>query len=215
MSYALLVDTAISACLQAIVLGGIPLVAYLVFQRLRHKRTFAESAKRAGLQLGDRRYLAYAIVLALLGNILLVLVLRSRPLSLEPFTREGAAQRPFVGLGFSLPTIVLAFFNGAVQTGFPEELLFRGLIAGSLSRRLSLLWANISQAVIFFLPHLLILLVMPELWFILPIVFVGALTFGWLRIRSGSILGSTLMHATGNMTMASLVAITTVHQGNP
>jgi len=47
-----------------------------------------------------------------------------------------------------------------------------------------------------------------------PIVFVGALTFGWLRIKSGSIIGSTLMHASGNMTMALLVAATTVHQGS-
>jgi membrane protease YdiL (CAAX protease family) len=204
-----LVDALISAVVQAIVLGGIPLLAYLLFQKLRHKRPFAESARRAGLQPGERRYLAYAIAFALLGNIVLVAVVTTLSLSLEPFTREGAAQRPFVGLGFTPPAVVLAFLNGAVQTGFPEELLFRGLIAGSLSRRLSLRWANISQAFIFLLPHLLILLVMPELWFILPIVFVGALVFGWLRIKSGSIVGSTLMHASGNMTMALMVAVGT------
>ena len=57
----------------------------------------------------------------------------------------------------------MAFLNGAVQTAFTEELLFRGLIAGSLSRRLPVLWANLAQAAIFFLPHLLILLVVPEM----------------------------------------------------
>ena len=50
---------------------------------------------------------------------------------------------------------------------------------------------------------------MPEMWPILPLVFVGALTFGWIRIKSGSIVGSWLMHASGNMTMALMVAIRT------
>ena len=136
-----------SALLQAAVLGGGPFLGSFVFHKWRHKRTFVEVAKRAGLQLGERRFLVYSLAFALAGNI--ILVLWSPPL--EPFTRQGAAQRPFVGLGFSMPAITLAFLEGAVQTGFSEELLFRGLIAGSLSRRLPILWANASQAFIFFL----------------------------------------------------------------
>jgi membrane protease YdiL (CAAX protease family) len=199
-------DVAVSALVQALVLGGVPFLVYAVYQRWRHRRSFAESARRAGLQVGERRYVRIAVALAILGNLVLILVVRSLSLSLDPFTRQGAAQQPFVGLGFTVAAITLAFLHGAEQTGFPEELLFRGLIAGSLSRRLSLAWANLVQATIFLLPHLLILMVMPEVWFILPVVFVGALTFGWLRIKSGSILGATIMHASGNMTMALLVA---------
>ncbi|MBI4473901.1 MAG: CPBP family intramembrane metalloprotease [Acidobacteria bacterium] len=37
---------------------------------------------------------------------------------------------------------------------------------------------------------------------ILSAVFIGALVFGWIRIKSGSILGPWLMHASGNVTMA-------------
>lgn len=99
--------------------------------------------------------------------------------------------------------------SDSVQTAFTEELLFRGLIAGSLSRRLPFLWANLAQALIFLLPHFAILLVAPEVWGLLPVVFVGALVFGWIRIVSGSILGSWLMHASGNVTMALIVAIRT------
>jgi hypothetical protein len=51
-------------------------------------------------------------------------------------------------------------------------MLFRGLIAGSLARRLPFVWANLSQAAIFFLPHLAILFFAPELWGLLPLVFV-------------------------------------------
>ena len=102
--------------------------------------------------------------------------------------------------------ITMAYLNGVVQTGFTEELVFRGLIAGSLSRRLPIVWANVSQAGIFLLPHVLILKFAPEMWPILPVVFAGALVFGWIRIKSGSIVGSWLMHASGNVTMALMVA---------
>jgi membrane protease YdiL (CAAX protease family) len=145
------------------------------------------------------------MALALVGVV--AIVVWSPPLEL--FTREGSAQRPFVGLGLSQAAIVLALLYGAVQTGLTEEILFRGLIAGSLSRRLPFLWANVAQAFVFLLPHLLILYVMPEVWPLLPLVFVGALVFGWLRIKSGSIIGPWLMHASGNVAIALSVAIRT------
>jgi membrane protease YdiL (CAAX protease family) len=50
------------------------------------------------------------------------------------------------------------------------------------------------------------LLVMPEMWGILPVVFVGALLAGWLRIRSGSIVGPWLIHAAANVAMCLNVA---------
>jgi membrane protease YdiL (CAAX protease family) len=198
-------DAAVSAFIQAIVLGGVPFLGYFAYQRWRHKRSFGEVARRAGLQLGQPRYLVYSLAFALVG--VAVITVFSPPL--EPLTRQGSAQRPFVGLGFGLPAISLALLNGVVQTGFAEELLFRGLIAGSLSRRLALGWANLTQAFIFFLPHLAILYFASELSVILPLVFVGALVFGWVRIKSGSILGSWLMHASGNVAMGLMVAIRT------
>jgi membrane protease YdiL (CAAX protease family) len=200
-----LVDAAISAFLQVALLGGVPFLGYLLYQRWRHKRTFRDVAGRAGLRLGEPRYLVYSLAFALVGVV--ILVLWSPPL--EPFTRQGSAQRQFVGLGLGVSAITSAFLNGVVQTGFAEELLFRGLIAGSLSRRLPLVWANLAQAMIFLLPHLAILLVAPELGGILPVVFAGALLFGWVRIKSGSIIGPWLMHASGNVTMAMMVAIRT------
>jgi membrane protease YdiL (CAAX protease family) len=200
-----LVNAAISAFLQVALLGGVPFLGYLIYQRRRYKRTFREIAGQAGLQLGQPRYLVYSVACALAG--VLILVLWSPPL--EALTRQGSAQRQFVGLGLGVPAITMAFLNGVVQTGFAEELLFRGLIAGSLSRRLPLLWANLAQALIFLLPHFGILLVAPEVWGMLPVVFAGALLFGWVRIKSGSILGSWLMHASGNVTMALMVAIRT------
>jgi membrane protease YdiL (CAAX protease family) len=103
----------------------------------------------------------------------------------------------------------MALLYGVVKTGFPEELLFRGLIAGSLARRLRSGWANLLQALVFLAPHLLVLRVMPEMWWIILFVFGGALIAGWLRIRSGSIIGPWLIHAFANVAICLSVAART------
>ena len=104
----------------------------------------------------------------------------------------------------------MALLYGVVKTGFAEEFLFRGLIAGSLSRRLRPVWANLLQAIIFLLPHLAILWIAPEAWGILPIVFAGSLFVGWIRIQSGSIVGPWLIHASANVATGLSVAIRSV-----
>ena len=200
-----LANAALSALVNLLVFAGLPFFAYFVYQKWRHKRAFGEILRRAGLQLGAGRYLAYSAGFAC--AVVAIVVLWQPPL--DPLVRKGSPQRPFVGLGLGGPAVLMALLYGVVQTGFPEELLFRGLIAGSLSRRLPLLWANLGQALIFFIPHLLVLRVMPEMWGILPVIFAGSLLWGWVRIKSGSIIGSWLMHASGNVAMCLSVAIRT------
>ena len=201
----LLANAALSALVNLLVFAGLPFFAYFVYQKWRHKRAFGEILRRAGLQLGAGRYLAYSAAFACAGVAILVLW----PPPLDPLVRKGSPQRPFVGLGLGGPAVLMALLYGVVQTGFPEELLFRGLIAGSLSRRLPFLWANLGQALIFFIPHLLVLRVMPEMWSILPVIFAGSLLWGWVRIKSGSIIGSWLMHAAVNVAICLSVAIRT------
>ena len=200
-----LVYAALSALLNLVVLAGFPFLGYFIYQKWRRKRGFREIARRAGLQLGESRYIGYCLALTLV--VVAVLVIWPPPL--EPFVRQGSAMRSFAGLGLGAPSIVMALLYGMVKTGFAEEFLFRGLIAGSLSRRLSLLRANVVQALIFLAPHLLILFIMPEMWGLLPLVFAGALFKGWVRIKSGSIIGPWLFHGGLNVTMALSVAIRT------
>jgi membrane protease YdiL (CAAX protease family) len=201
----LLVNAVLTALVNLLVLAGLPFVAYFAYQKWRYKRAFGEISRRAGLQLGAGRYIAYSVVFALAS----VAILAMWPPALEPFLRDGSPQQPFVGLGLGGPAVSMALLYGVVQTGFPEELLFRGLIAGSLSRRLPFMWANLGQALIFLIPHLLVLRVMPEMWSILPVIFAGSLLWGWVRIKSGSIIGSWLMHAAGNVAICLSVAIRT------
>ena len=45
--------------------------------------------------------------------------------------------------------------------------------------------------------------------FLIALVFVLALVMGWIRVKSGSILGPWLIHATLNITMCLMVAVRT------
>jgi membrane protease YdiL (CAAX protease family) len=200
-----LLASAISALVNLFVLAGIPFLFYFLYEKWRYKRTFAEIAQRAGFRLGEGRYIGYSLVFALAG----IAVLVTWPPPLEPFLRVGSPQQAFRGLGLGGPAIAMALLYGVIKTGFTEELLFRGLIAGSLSRRLSLVWADVLQALIFLLPHFLVLRIMPEMWRILPIIFASALFMGWVRIKSGSIIGSWLIHASANIVICLSVAVRT------
>jgi membrane protease YdiL (CAAX protease family) len=129
-----LMSAAGSALIQVLLLGGVPLFGYWIWHRRRYKRTFGETARRAGLQLGQPRYLVYSLLFTAVS--VAALVTWAPPL--EPLVREGSTYRRFAGLGLGGEAIAMAVLLGVVQTGFTEELLFRGLIAGSLSRRLPL-----------------------------------------------------------------------------
>ena len=200
-----LLDAALSALLNVVLFAVLPFAVYFAHHWWRYHRGLLETARRAGLQLGDIRYLALSVVVAVVATLPLVIW----PPPLEPFLRDTSPLRPFAGLGFSGKAIAMALLYGVVKTGFSEELLFRGLIAGSLSRRFPLAWANLLQALIFLAPHLLLLLIMPEMWWVMPIVFAGALFAGWVRIKSGSILGPWLLHSCANVATCLSIAART------
>jgi membrane protease YdiL (CAAX protease family) len=199
----LLEQAAISALTNLLLVAGIPFLFYFAYHKWRRKRGLAEIARRTGLRLGEGRYIGYSLALAAVAS----LVVWQPPL--DPLVREGSAWRSFVGLDIGGPAIPAALLYGVVKTGLPEELLFRGLITGSLSRRLPVFWANFAQALIFLLPHLLFLRVMPEMWGILLFVFAGSLFVGWVRNKSGSIVGPWLVHASVNTVMGVSVSIRT------
>lgn len=195
-----------SAFMQLVVLGGVPFLFYYLYHRIRFGRSLKEVAARAGLCVGRPQYIRYALVATVV--IAIALVAGSRGLS-EAFVRENLAQGQFTGMGITWESIAAAAVFGVLQTGLTEELLFRGLIAGSLSRRFPSFWANSAQAFIFLFPHVPILFVAPGSWGLLVAVFAMALLLGWMRVASGSILGPWIIHAGINTTVALIAAAQT------
>ncbi len=90
----MILNALLSTLLNLVVLAGLPFFGYWLYHRLRHKRRFAEIASRAGLRLGESRYLAYSAVFA---AACVAILLAWRP-PLASFTGSSSPQQAFVGL---------------------------------------------------------------------------------------------------------------------
>lgn len=175
---------------------------YALVMRYQRKVVWREISRRVGLTFGGPRFYAYAALalLVLLPFIHLLQLATSDQNHSSPYLA-------FRGKGFSPLVLAGAFSYGMVSAGFGEELLFRGLIGGALDRRMVRWKANLVQAVIFLLPHLLILLIAPgQWWFLVPFVCLFGLILGWLRAASGSIWPAVLAHGAGNTAVGLLYA---------
>ena len=100
----MLVNAALSAIVNVLLLAGIPLAAYAAYQRLRHRRPLGESLERVGLVWGEPRYLGVAAG----ASLLVVAALLLWPPDIELQTREGSAMRAFAGLGLTGTSVALA-----------------------------------------------------------------------------------------------------------
>lgn len=177
-----------------LIVFSIPSAVYLAVLGRRSRLGPEQARQRLGLSPGTPSgwALAAGIALPLLGLVWLVAVLIPADLAATP----GVVIAQLTGLGAVVGTIA--------QT-LGEEILFRGLIAGVLMRRLGVAAGNTAQAAVFLLPHLILLAVDPSLWPILPVQFVAGWLLGWLRHRAGSVLPGAAIHAAANL-LAGLLA---------
>jgi len=96
----------------------------------------------------------------------------------------------------------LYFFSFAVLAPVQEELLFRGFLYRGLSPSLGPWPTVILTAAVWSVVHL------QYEWFFLGEIFLLGVTFGWLRMRSGSAILTMLLH--GGMNALALVHAGTV-----
>jgi len=172
----------------------------LVYERvLRAKGRTAQQARSAvGWRIGDLRMYALAIVMSAVLLPLTYLALRgisqgSLDTSSRLHVTYGSASTPS---GYaSLALLALA-----------EEILFRGLLAGILIRRLGFAVGNTLQALMFLAPHLLLLLVSVRLWPLLPVQLISGWLLGWLRDRSASVGPCAVAHILANVLAPVLIA---------
>ena len=89
--------------------------------------------------------------------------------------------------------IALLFLSVAIVTPIVEELMFRGYILDAINRKHSDWTAIIWSSILFFLPHLL------GGFFYAGSALIGGLIYGWIRVRTGSLLPSIACHMVWNM----------------
>ena len=117
---------------------------------------------------------------------------------------ESVMENPMVSTSFyagwspSLSSFLFAWMREAFYVALGEEVFFRGLLGGWLERRYGFRIGNIVQAVVFLLPHLLLLMVSTSFWLVIVVQFLAGWVLGLLRSRSGSILPSWLAHSLMN-----------------
>ena len=104
----------------------------------------------------------------------------------------------YTGWTLSVTSFLLVWLREAIYVALGEEIFFRGFLGGWLVRRLGFAIGNAVQALVFILPHLLLLLVSQSLWPIIIVQLIAGWLLGWLRYRSDSILPGWLAHSLTN-----------------
>ena len=104
----------------------------------------------------------------------------------------------YAGWSPKLSSFMFAWVREAFYVTLGEELFFRGLLGGWLERRYGFSKGNIVQALVFLLPHLLLLTVSTSFWLVIAVQFLAGWVLGLLRSRSGSILPGWLAHSIMN-----------------
>jgi hypothetical protein len=111
---------------------------------------------------------------------------------------DNVSTAQYVGWQRSLTSFMLACLREAFYVALGEEIFFRGFIGGCLVRRWGFAVGNTVQALVFLVPHLLLLTVGLGIWPILIVQLIAGWLLGWLRFRSGSILPAWLVHSLTN-----------------
>lgn len=167
-------------------------------RRLRRSGSSPAQARgAAGLRWSGRSDYVVALLLVIPGTALAGLLLGLIPshvLHGGSKNLVGAPHSP--GDYFAIVALALA-----------EEMLFRGFLAGLLFRRIGFRVGNALQALVFFAPHTLLLLVSLSLWPLLPLQLIAGWLLGWLRQRSGSVGPPCLAHALSNLMPALLLGL--------
>ena len=178
-----------------LVLYALPALVYLLIQGTRTRLGRASALRRLGASWGRASdYLWAAALLLPLGGLGALAILAIPASALQG---PGVATLSATTIGAALTVVARAL---------GEEILFRGLIGGVLLRRLGFGLGNLTQAAIFLVPHLLLLLVDPAMWPALPVQFIAGWLLGWLRHRSGSFVPGALAHAAANLGAGLLTA---------
>ena len=177
--------------LQLIVLS-IPSLIYVTMQRRRGEK-WDEVFEKIGWQGSRPIYILWSLGLIILVGGLGLLAFRAVPSDILQDPNINISD--YTGWTLSVTSFLLAWLREAFYVALGEEIFFRGFLGGWLVRRFGFAFGNIVQALVFLLPHLILLLVSKRLWPVIIVQFIAGWLLGWLRYRSNSILPGWLAHS--------------------
>ena len=142
-----------------------------------------------------RRFGPAALVATVAGIAVFLAVVMLLPATL--LGREGIAP---VALARDLPLMAPA----SVLQSFAQELQFRGLLLGALSRVAPAWAANLGQAAFFGLAHIAVVYQGPGAAFV-PVTIVLGFVLGWVTQRTGSLWPAVVIHAVADIAVTVAV----------
>ncbi|MGF7048083.1 membrane protease YdiL (CAAX protease family) [Paenibacillus sp. DS2015] len=189
-----------SAILQAILLATIPMVWWLISGRKESSFLNWLGLKRPVVKNKTK----YSITFVATMILLLIPSFTIVPLFVD---KSAMATSQFIGQGMS--AFIPALIYGFLQTGFSEELFFRGFLTKRLVHKFGFQIGNGIQGLLFGLMHgLMFLSVAGLLGAMIITLFTGIVGWlmGWINEKQsdGSILSSWLLHGCAN-TLASII----------
>ncbi len=178
-----------------LLLFSIPSLIYFIFQT-RRGETWRSVLKNLGLERSNSFIYLEGVGIAIAAGALMWLALCMVPSSAleSPMVSVSA----YSGWSLTLSSFMFALLREAFYVALGEEVFFRGMLGGWLVRRFGFKRGNTMQALIFLLPHLLLLLVSLSFWGIIVVQFIAGWAIGWLRSKSGSIFPGWLAHSLMN-----------------
>lgn len=199
----MLLSSIVSALLQALLFAAIPFVWWFVSARKQVGFWRWIGLYRPRFGAGRTAVLVALVALAISVGSGLALFSVFAEQSVETAVSE------FAGLGGAALLPIL--FYAVVQTGFSEEVVFRGFLLKRLANRFGFASGNAIQAVLFGLLHVVFFLGQMNVALI-TLVFAFTTAAGWLlgylneRLGNGSIVPSWVVHSLSNIIPSLLVA---------
>lgn len=197
-----IINLLISAILQVILFSIIPFIWWLICGRKQESFFKWLGLKKIIIKDKTKYLITFVSTVILLLAISLVII----PFFIDKSTM---ATSQFAGQGISalIPALIYAF----LQTGFSEEIFFRGFLTKRLINKFGFQFGNIIQSLVFGLVHgLMFISKAGLLGTIITILFTGMVAWlmGFINEKQsdGSIISSWLLHGCVN-TLASLIAM--------
>ena len=177
------------------ILLSIPSIIYIAVRRSR-RENWKEILGKLGWKVNRPVYFIWSLGVVIIVVGLGWLALQSVPSDVLDDPSVSISQ--YTGWTISIISFLLVWIREAIYIAIGEEIFFRGFLGGWLFRRFGFAIGNIIQALIFILPHLLLLIVSISFWPIVAVQLMAGWLLGWLRYKSDSILPGWLAHSLSN-----------------
>ncbi len=197
-----IINLLISAIAQVILFSIIPFIWWIIGGKKQSNFLNYLGIKKPIIHDGKRYILTFLLTIFLLSFPAFIIV----PLFVGS---SNMATLQFAGRGISalIPALIYAF----LQTGFSEELFFRGFLTKRLVMKFGFKIGNFIQAFLFGLIHGIMFMKLAGMLGTIIVVLITGMAgwlMGWINEKQsqGSILSSWLLHGCAN-TLASLMAM--------